>query len=81
MRCIFAEGKQKELILFAKDLYGNSWRKMASKLGIGSSTLRDWRDEKYLMHYNIFCKIVKAYPQCEEFRTSITGLKEDNWGR
>lgn len=81
MRCIFTKGKQKELILFARDLYGLSWREMASKLRIGSSTLRDWRDEKYLMHYRIFCKIVKAFPQREGFRTSIIGLKEDNWGR
>lgn len=81
MRCIFTEGKQRELILFARDLYGTSWKNMASKLGIGSSTLRDWRDEKYLMHYRVFRKLVATFSECVKFRTSLTGLRKDNWGR
>lgn len=73
--------ENKENVLFVKHITGYSWRKMALKLGIGYSTLRDWRDGKYLMHHETFLKLIKICPQCEGFREAITGLKKDNWGR
>jgi hypothetical protein len=81
MRCIFNKGKQRELLLFAKDSLGLSWRKTANALGVGYSTLRDWRDEKYAMQYSAFIKLGGMCPQCVSFGEFIAEVKEDNWGR
>ena len=81
MRCIFDKGKQKELVLFAKNSLGLTWRNIASKLGVGYTTLRDWRDEKYSMQHNAFTKLVEMCPQCDTFREFIADVKEDHWGQ
>lgn len=81
MRCIFVEGKQRALLLFAKNSLGISWRDMADKLNIGYTTLRDWRDERYSMHYEAFHKLAEMHPRCKDFRDFIANLREDNWGR
>jgi hypothetical protein len=81
MRCVFSKGKQRELTLFAKTSLELTWRKMAHKLGIGYTTLRDWRDEKCSMQHNAFIKLVEMCPQCDTFRAFIVSMKEDSWGR
>jgi hypothetical protein len=81
MRCIFVKGKQRTLLLFAKNSLGISWRDMADKLNIGYTTLRDWRDERYSMRYEAFYKLVEMHPRCKDFRDFIANLREDNWGR
>ena len=81
MRCSFNKGKQRDLLLFAKASLGLPWRKLALNLGVGSTTLRDWRDEKYLMGYSVFLKIVEICPECRNFENFIVELKEDNWGQ
>ena len=81
MRCIFGKGKQRELLIFAKTALDITWRNMAHTLGVGYTTLRDWRDEKYSMQYGVFTKLVEMCPQCDTFREFITRVKEEQWGR
>jgi len=81
MRCVFVKGKQRELLLFVRNLLKIGWREIAHKLNIGYTTLRDWRDEKYSMRYEAFQKLVQMCPQCKDFRGFIAYLKEDDWGR
>ena len=81
MRYAFSKGKQRELLLFAKASLGLPWRELAHKLGIGYTTLREWRDEKWSMRQYVFDRIVEICPECESFRDFIIEKKEDNWGR
>jgi len=81
MRCILKKGKQREFLLLTKASLGLSWRKIAHSLGVGYSTLRDWRDEKYSMQYSAFNKLVKICPQYDTFREFIVNVKDDGWGR
>jgi hypothetical protein len=81
MRCIFVKGKQRVLLLFAKNSLGISWRDMADELDVGYTTLRDWRDERYSMRCEAFQKLVEMHPRCKDFRDFIVDLREDNWGR
>ena len=81
MRCVFSKGKQKELLIFAKTLLELSWREFANKLGIGYTTLRDWRNEKWSMQRSVFIRIVEICPECGPFENFIVEMKEDNWGR
>jgi hypothetical protein len=81
MRCIFAKGKQRELLLLARISLGLPWRELAQKLDVGYSTLRDWRDEKWSMKQSTFVKLIELCPQCRPFATSVIELKDDNWGR
>jgi|SRR3989337_1827889 len=81
MRCVFAKGKQRELLVLARISLGLPWRKLAQKLDVGYSTLRDWRDEKWSMKQSTFAKLLELCPQCSSFANSIIELKDDNWGR
>ena len=69
------------MLIVAKNLLEISWRKMASRLDVGYTTLRDWRDEKYSMSYESFHKIAELCPQCKHFEDFVINLKEDNWGQ
>ena len=81
MRYTFSKGKQRELILFAKANLGLSWRAFAQKLGISYTTLREWRDEKWSIRYDIFEKIINFCPQCRTFQNAIIKTNDDDWGR
>ena len=81
MRCVFSKGKQRELLLFAKVSLGLPWREFAHKLGIGYTTLREWRDEKWSMQQSVFVKLVEICPQCGPFENFIVEMKDDSWGR
>jgi hypothetical protein len=81
LRCTFTKGKQRELLLFAKALVGLSWRDFAQKIGVGYTTLREWRDEKWSIRFDIFEKIINLCPECRTFQDSIIRTNEDNWGR
>jgi len=81
MRCIFSKGKQRELLVLTKEKLDISWRELAGKLGIGYTTLRDWRDEKWSMRLEVFNKIVEACPEQKCFEVFITETKEDSCGR
>ena len=58
MRCVFRKGKQRELLVLTKQKLGLSWQELASELGIGYTTLRDWRDEKWSMRLVILKRLV-----------------------
>ena len=81
MRCILKKGKQKELLLFAKASLGLTWREFAHKLGVGYTTLREWRDEKWSMRQSAFFKIVEVCPECVPFENFVIEMREDSWGR
>jgi hypothetical protein len=81
MRCILKKGKQRELLLFAKASLGLPWRELAHKLGVGYTTLREWRDEKWSMRQSVFVKIVEICPECGPFEKFIIETREDSWGR
>ena len=81
MRCIFRKGKQRELLISTKQELGLSWRELAKKLGIGYTTLREWRDEKWSMQQVVFDKLINVCPGQAKFRNFIVEIKEDNWGR
>jgi hypothetical protein len=81
MRCIFRKGKQREMLVLTKQKLGFSWRELASKLGIGYTTLRDWRDEKWSMQLHVFNKIVEACPEQKCFEEFIIEKKEKAWGQ
>lgn len=81
MRCIFARGRQKELLLFVKMSLGLSWREFAGKLDIGYTTLREWRDEKWSMRYSVFQKLIEICPASKTFQNYITKMNDDDWGR
>lgn len=81
MRCVFSKGKQKELLLCAKASLGLPWRELAQKLGVGYTTLRECRDEKWSMQQSVFVKLIEICPECGPFEDFIVEMKEDNWGR
>jgi len=81
MRCIFAKGKQGELLFFVKGALRISWRDLASRLHAGYTTVRDWRDEKYSISERVFKTLVKMCPNCKHFENYILDRKMDNWGR
>ena len=81
MRCIFAEGKQRELLFAAKDLLAFSWRSLAKELNAGYTTLRDWRDEKYSLPLTAFQRLLELCPELRNFENYIVDIKKENWGR
>lgn len=78
---MFSKGKQRELLLSTKEKLCLPWRDLASKLGIGYTTLREWRDEKWSMQLDVFNKIIDACPEQKNFEKYITERKEDAWGQ
>ena len=81
MRCVFRKGKQRELLISTKQQLGLSWRELAKKLGIGYTTIREWRDEKWSMKQDVFNRIIESRPEQESFKKYIVELKEDTWGQ
>ncbi|MGD0646085.1 MAG: hypothetical protein ABSA75_14365 [Candidatus Bathyarchaeia archaeon] len=69
------------MLVLTKQKLGFSWRELASKLGIGYTTLRDWRDEKWSMQLHVFNKIVEACPEQKCFEEFIIEKKEKAWGQ
>jgi len=81
MRCKFAKGRQRELLLAAKNALGFSWRSMAKKLNAGYTTLRDWRDEKYSLPLTVLQRLLELCPDLRNFENYIVDIKRENWGR
>jgi hypothetical protein len=81
LRYTFSEGKQRELLLFAKAHLGLSWRDFAQELGVGYTTIRECQDEKWSIRQDIFEKIIAICPESETFKNSIIRTNDDNWGR
>ena len=77
MRCVLRKGKQRELLVLTKRRLGLSWRELASNLGIGYTTLREWRDEKWSMKLDVFNKIIEACPEQKCFEEFIIERKEN----
>ena len=78
---MFSKGKQRELLLSTKEKLGLPWRGLASTLGIGYTTLRECRDEKWSMQMDVFNKIIDACPEQKNFEKFIIERKEDVWGQ
>ena len=78
MRIKLKKGKQKELILKAKN--NKTWKQLSNKLKISEGYLKsDLRIEKILLNkelYNELCKIANV-----NFDEHIEKSLEDNWGR
>lgn len=81
MRCVLSKGKQREMLLYTKEKLGLSWRKLARKLGISYTTIREWRDEKWSMRLEIFNKIIEICPEQKPFKNYIIEIKDNAWGQ
>ena len=79
MRIRLIEGKQKELILLAKN--NLSWKQLSKALGIlNQGYLRsDLKNEKILLSEQVYKNLCKI--SGKSFDKFITGRLDDNWGR
>lgn len=81
MRYILSKGKQQELLINTKVALKLSWRRLAEKLGISYTTIREWRDEKWSIKQDVFNKIISLYPKYGYYEKYIIEVREDTWGQ
>lgn len=76
MRCVFAQGKQSELLIYARLSLNLSWHSLDQRLGTNYTSLREWRDEKWHMPYSVFVRLIEICPECKSFKTFLLEFKE-----
>lgn len=80
-RLVFAQGKQREMLLRFVSSSSKTQLAAAKRLGVPRSTLRNWINEKRTLPEDIFKKILHICPDLNHFSADVVEVRDGDWGR